>query len=72
VLGLELGADDYLAKPFSMLELVARVRALLRRVEQLRIPGGAVECCASALSARHPSPRTCARDGRWCRSPARV
>ena len=36
VLGLELGADDYVAKPFSMLELVARVRALLRRIEQLR------------------------------------
>lgn len=31
VLGLELGADDYLAKPFSVLELVARVKALLRR-----------------------------------------
>jgi len=31
VLGLELGADDYLAKPFGMRELVARVKALLRR-----------------------------------------
>jgi DNA-binding response OmpR family regulator len=36
VLGLELGADDYLPKPFSMLELVARVRAVLRRVELLK------------------------------------
>jgi len=31
VLGLEIGADDYLAKPFGMLELIARVKALLRR-----------------------------------------
>ncbi len=35
VLGLELGADDYLAKPFSMLELVARVKALFRRQEAM-------------------------------------
>ena len=33
VLGLELGADDYLAKPFSVKELQARIRAILRRVE---------------------------------------
>ncbi|MDT7943311.1 MAG: response regulator transcription factor [Dehalococcoidia bacterium] len=33
VVGLELGADDYMVKPFSMRELVARVRALLRRAQ---------------------------------------
>ncbi len=35
ILGLELGADDYLAKPFSVLELLARVKALLRRTDAL-------------------------------------
>lgn len=34
VLGLEMGADDYLTKPFSMRELVARVKAILRRTER--------------------------------------
>ena len=34
IVGLELGADDYVTKPFSMREVVARVRALLRRNEQ--------------------------------------
>lgn len=33
VLGLDMGADDYVTKPFSLLELLARVRALLRRAE---------------------------------------
>lgn len=34
VLGLELGADDYVTKPFGMRELVARIRAVMRRAEQ--------------------------------------
>jgi DNA-binding response OmpR family regulator len=36
VLGLELGADDYVTKPFSMRELTARVRAVLRRMDKAR------------------------------------
>lgn len=36
VLGLELGADDYMVKPFSVSELMARIKAVLRRTEQSR------------------------------------
>jgi DNA-binding response OmpR family regulator len=41
VLGLELGADDYLTKPFHIRELVARVKAILRRVDLMRGGGDA-------------------------------
>ena len=41
VLGLELGADDYVTKPFSTAELLSRVRAILRRRDLARATGGA-------------------------------
>ncbi len=47
VLGLEIGADDYLTKPFSIPELMARAKAIFRRVDQLS-DGGAAEDMISA------------------------
>ena len=41
VMGLELGADDYLTKPFSPRELLARIRTVLRRTKSARCRGGA-------------------------------
>ena len=47
VVGLDLGADDYLAKPFGMMEMVSRIRAVLRRSESSRANK---ELCAGGLS----------------------
>ena len=47
VLGLEMGADDYITKPFSMRELVARVRAVLRRPHDIESERGPVTSIAA-------------------------
>ncbi len=49
VVGLELGADDYMTKPFSMRELLARVRAMLRRTEMLKQESGKEELALSGI-----------------------
>ncbi|CAM3572224.1 response regulator transcription factor [Bordetella flabilis] len=65
IIGLELGADDYLAKPFSMLELVARVKALLRRVDALardaRMDGGVLQLAGLRID---PLSREASVDGK--------
>lgn len=43
VLGLEMGADDYLTKPFSVAELSARIKALLRRVDAMAAASGSAD-----------------------------
>jgi DNA-binding response OmpR family regulator len=65
ILGLELGADDYLAKPFSVLELVARVKAMLRRADAMdrsrRTQAGDVAVDGVTLS---PLTRVATADGK--------
>ena len=63
IVGLELGADDYLPKPFNPKELVARIRAVLRRYEArpASLESGRVEVAGVALD---PATRTVTANGR--------
>jgi two-component system OmpR family response regulator len=49
VVGLEIGADDYMTKPFSLRELVARIRAMLRRAEMLKQETVSKETISAAI-----------------------
>jgi DNA-binding response OmpR family regulator len=63
VLGLELGADDYVVKPFSLRELLARIRATLRRVELSAGIGTRPKPLAFAGLALDPASRSVRREG---------
>ena len=76
VLGLNVGADDYITKPFNPVELLARVRSQLRRY--LQLGGGQVQArhprsttsCGSSCGTRgrcSPTMRSTAGCGRMCR-----
>ena len=63
VLGLELGADDYVTKPFGMRELVARIRAVLRRsAPDRRQP----RCCGRPTSSWTRAAAPCASASGRC------
>jgi two-component system phosphate regulon response regulator PhoB len=61
VLGLEVGADDYLVKPFGMRELVARARALLRRSSTLAPP---IQVLSHGILRLYPEECRVTRDGK--------
>ena len=71
IVGLEIGADDYLAKPFNPRELLARVKAILRRSERTEVARGAArrtQARLRRLDARHRHPRAGPSDRRRARS----
>ena len=63
VVGLAVGADDYMTKPFSTRELVARVHAILRRADRVATTDADAPTCASATIELDPATRRVRRDG---------
>ena len=59
VMGLDLGADDYLAKPFGMMEMVSRIRAVLRRIAAV----APEKCLRLGLLQMDPTAHTVHADG---------
>jgi DNA-binding response OmpR family regulator len=70
IIGLELGADDYLSKPFSPRELVSRVKAVLRRSPQGDLHEAALSASTQPLIAGHvvlrPDTHQVEVDGKVC------
>ena len=66
--GLALGADDYVAKPFSVAQLVLRVQAVLRRSRSLPVPGDTISLAGGAqIDTRNLSARLAGADVRFTR-----
>lgn len=55
VLGLELGADDYITKPFSLRELLARIKAILRRIDQMPLGAATQNTVIGKMEVNFPS-----------------
>ncbi len=73
VLGLEVGADDYVVKPFSMRELMARVRATLRRVDlDARRPAASLAETAPASGTASAAPAPASGGERVVRGPLEI
>ena len=61
VVGFEVGADDYVVKPYSVRELLLRIRAMLRRTQRRRVRGGTGEQAGDRRQrhAEQPAPAQC-------------
>ena len=65
VVGLEVGADDYVTKPFDLRELVARVKAVLRRLSPANVPDGMAGELPARAAAAHAKPPGKLRFAGW-------